>query len=197
MPPPWLAACRNFTFALWPELTNTTTSSHPILELGTITACLPLVILVVFIPKTLLTLKKKKKDNLNNEKKRVSWGVVNNIRLLLALLVLVINVVFRLLLALDSGLCFHDIILLAVTFATLVLGIGHLLAVILLHQVTSVTQIIFWASISACNIPHLLDALQLNQLLSAVFILPLLIKLLAFVILVLQWFPYSNQSISN
>ena len=193
MPPPWLAACRAFTFPHWPELATTITT-HLILDLDTITVCLPLFVSILI---TLLTFKKKTKI-LNDEKKRVSWGVVNNVRLLLALLALVSNVIFRLLLLLDSAFCFHDIILLALAFFTFVLGIGDLLAVVLLHRVTSMTQILFWTSISACNVPHLLTAVHLNQIVTGAFILSLLVQLLAFVLLVLQWFPYTtNQSIRD
>ena len=186
MPPPqYWAPCRVFSRELWPELAISTLDALP-LDLETITACLPLAVLVFSIPMKLLA-NKKKVTSFSERKKRGSWGVVNNIRLLLALLVLAINVIFRLLLALDSSFCPHDIILLGVSFFTLVLGIGDLLAVLLQHQVTSVTQIVFWMSISLCNIPHILDSIHpQTKFDSPVFFLPVVIQIITFIVLVLQ-----------
>ena len=124
------------------------------------------------------------------------WGWLNNLRAALALATLLLNVIFRLLLALSSSLCGPDLILLGVSFLSLILGIGSLLRVILLRHVTSKVQAFMWISVFLCNLPHFISGTN-DSSSSELFILPLLLQLLSGLLITLQWFPYTNSAASS
>ena len=85
-----------------------------------LSCCLPCLLL---LPSPLATFRRAKGHKGQSRTAR-NWGVLNNARVFLALLTLLLGVIFRLLLALSSNFCHTDIVLLGVSFFTFLLGIG-------------------------------------------------------------------------
>ena len=124
--------------------------------LDILSCCLPCLLL---LPSPLATFRRAKGHKGQSRTAR-NWGVLNNARVFLALLTLLLGVIFRLLLALSSNFCHTDIVLLGVSFFTFLLGIGNLLSTILCKRVTSVTQTFLWSIIFLYNIPHLIRGIK-------------------------------------
>ena len=182
--PPDICWCKNGT--LW----DTGILGISPCTLDIVAASLPMLVLILAFPAIMLKIRRKVGDKCDSTKK---WTLVNNLRLAITFVTLILTALFRLFVSIDSGWCKLDLVLLVFSILNIVFCTGNCILLISQRFPSSKTQFFFWLSSSVCNITYLIAGFQdLEYVGDYKFILPFTIQVLSSVLLLSQWFPFAT-----